>query len=177
MPETDRRRLAVRGTLIGSGVLLVFALGGERLLTALGIPLPAFRAAGGAMLFLIAIEMMFKSRVNRRAATAQDAADEPPDDLAISPLGIPLIAGPGAITSVLLLMSRYRGSYGEQGVVLIAMLAVLAITLATFLTADRLARFVGPTIAEIAARLLGILLAAVAVEYMVVGIHQIWDAG
>jgi multiple antibiotic resistance protein len=177
MPSAQRRRLAIRGTVIGTGVLLAFALGGESLLTALGISLPAFRAAGGAMLFLIAIEMMFKSRVHRRSETAQNAAEEPPEDLAISPLGIPLIAGPGAITSALLLMSRYRGSYMEEGIVLVAMLAVLAIALVTFLAAERLARVVGPTIAEIAARLLGILLAAVAVEYMVVGIRQIWDAG
>lgn len=176
-PGTYRRRLAIRGTLIGTGVLLLFALGGERLLTALGISLPAFRAAGGAMLFLIAIEMMFRRRDNRRGETAQNAADEPPEDLAISPLGIPLIAGPGAITSALLLMSRYRGSYAAEGIILLSMLAVLAITLATFLAAERLSHFVGPTIAEIATRLLGILLAAVAVEYMVVGIRQIWDAG
>ena len=129
------------------------------------------------MLFLIAIEMMFRSRQRRRAETAADATDERPADDAISPLGIPLIAGPGAITSILLLMSRYDGQLAAQGLILAMMLIVLALTLATFLAADRLGRVIGPTLAEIAARLLGILLAAVAVEYMVVGIRQIWNAG
>jgi multiple antibiotic resistance protein len=173
----DRKRLAYRGALIGGSVLLLFAVLGERLLGALGIPLPAFRAAGGAMLFLIAVEMMFQNRVQRRAETAQHAVEEPRvDDIAIFPLGIPLIAGPGAITSALLLTSRHKGAPLEQGIVLAAMLIVLAITLVTFLTAARLGRFVGPTLAGVATRLLGILLAAVAVEYMVVGIHQVWDS-
>jgi multiple antibiotic resistance protein len=173
----DRRRLAIRGTIIGSLVLLLFALAGERLLDALGISIPAFRAAGGALLFMLAVEMMFQRRVERRNETAQNAAGEPQaDDIAIFPLGIPLIAGPGAITSALLLTSRHKGAVEEQGIVLAAMLLVLAITLATFLAAERLGRFVGPTLAGVATRLLGILLAAVAVEYMVVGIRQIWDA-
>jgi multiple antibiotic resistance protein len=98
------------------------------------------------------------------------------DDVAIFPLAIPLIAGPGAITSVLLLTSRYKGAYVEQAIVLGAMLVVLAITLLTFLAADRLGRAIGTTIASVASRLLGILLAAVAVEYVVVGVRQIWDA-
>jgi multiple antibiotic resistance protein len=173
-----KRRMAIRGVTVGSGVLLLFALGGERILGALGISLPAFRAAGGAMLFMLAIEMMFQKRHDRRRETAENAVEEPPptDDAAIFPLGIPLIAGPGAITSALLLTSRHKGAFVEQGIVLGAMLAVLAITLLTFLAADRLGRFIGPTLVAITTRLLGILLAAVAVEYMVVGVRQIWDA-
>ena len=173
----DRRRLAFRGIAVGGGILVLFALGGERLLGALGITLPAFRAAGGAMLFMLAIEMMFQRRHQRRQDTAVNAPDEAPkEDVAIFPLGIPLIAGPGAITSALLLTSRHKGDVIEQGIVLAAILAVLAITLATFLAADRLGRFIGPTLVAITTRLLGILLAAVAVEYMVVGVRQIWDA-
>ena len=173
---TERQRLAFRGAAVGAGVLLLFALGGGRLLSALGISLPAFRAAGGAMLFLIAIRMTFQRDPQRRAETAEDAAGEPPDD-AIFPLGIPLIAGPGAITSVLLLMSRYQGQYAEQSVILAMMALVLGLTLAIFLSAAKLGHAIGPTLAEIATRLLGILLAAVAVEYMVVGVRQIWQAG
>jgi multiple antibiotic resistance protein len=177
MSDHDRTRLAYRGALIGSVVLLLFALGGERLLGALGISLPAFRAAGGAMLFMIAIEMMFQNRVQRRGQTAAEAMEGPAvEDTAIFPLGIPLIAGPGAITSALLLTSRHRGAMVEQAVVLAAMLVVLAITLATFLAAARLGRFIGTTVAGVLTRLLGILLAAVAVEYMVVGIRQIWQS-
>jgi multiple antibiotic resistance protein len=176
MAASEKRRLAYRGTLIGGGVLLLFALGGEDLLSALGISLPAFRAAGGVMLFLTAMEMVFQKRTDRRADSAHDAVAEPPEDLAIFPLGFPLIAGPGAITSVMLLMSRYHGVVAAEGVVLAMMIVVLGLTLATFLAADRLARVIGRTLAEIAARLLGILLAAVAVSYMVVGIRQVWDA-
>jgi multiple antibiotic resistance protein len=177
MTAHNKRRLAIRGTAVGSVVLLLFAVGGERVLGAIGISLPAFRAAGGALLFMIAIEMIFQNRAQRRKETALHAAEEPPvDDVAIFPLAIPLIAGPGAITSVLLLTSRYKGAYVEQAIVLGAMLVVLAITLLTFLAADRLGRAIGTTIASVASRLLGILLAAVAVEYVVVGVRQIWDA-
>jgi multiple antibiotic resistance protein len=177
MDAREKRGLAFRGVAVGSGVLLLFALGGERILGALGISLPAFRAAGGAMLFMLAIEMMFQRRHNRRRETVEKVADEPhPEDVGIFPLGIPLIAGPGAITSALLLTSRHKGEMIEQGIVLGAILAVLLITLLTFLAAERLGRIIGPTIVAITTRLLGILLAAVAVEYMVVGVHQIWDA-
>jgi multiple antibiotic resistance protein len=173
----DRRRLAIRGTLVGSFVLLLFALAGERLLAALGISLPAFRAAGGTLLLLLAIEMIFQRRIQRRSEEAQDVSDEHQvEDLAIFPLGIPLIAGPGAITSALLLTSRYKGAYVEQGIVLGSMLIVLAITMATFLTSERLGKLIGTTLAGVATRLLGILLAAVAVEYIVVGVRQIWNA-
>lgn len=175
MTAAESRRLAYRGVGIGSGILLLFALGGERLLHALGISLPAFRAAGGAMLFIIATEMVFQSRTERRARTAENAAEEPPiEDVSIFPLAIPLLAGPGAITSALLLSSRYRGAPIEQGIVLAAMLFVMLVTLATFLAAERLGRFIGPTLAQIATRLLGILLAAVAVEYIVGGVRQMW---
>jgi multiple antibiotic resistance protein len=173
----DRQRLAIRGTLVGSFVLLLFALAGERLLNALGISLPAFRAAGGALLFLLAIEMIFQRRIQRRSEEARDVIDEPQvEDIAIFPLGIPLIAGPGAITSALLLTSRYKGDLIEQGIVLGAMLIVLALTMLTFLAAERLGKVIVATLAGVATRLLGILLAAVAVEYIVVGVRQIWNA-
>lgn len=177
MTQRDKRRLAIRGVLVGSGILMLFALGGERILAALGISLPAFRAAGGALLFMLAIEMMFQRRIARRQEAAEHVPDEPqPEELGIFPLGIPLIAGPGAITSALLLTSRYKGAMVEQGIVIAAILAVLLVTLGTFLAAERLGRIIGPTIVAITTRLLGILLAAVAVEYVVVGVRQIWDA-
>jgi multiple antibiotic resistance protein len=177
MTLRDKRRLAVRGAAVGAGILMLFGLGGERILGALGISLPAFRAAGGALLFMLAVEMMFQRRVARRQEAAEKAVDEPrPEDLGIFPLGIPLIAGPGAITSALLLTSRHKWAVVEQSIVIVAILAVLFITLLTFLAAERLGRIIGPTIVGITTRLLGILLAAVAVEYMVVGVRQIWDA-
>jgi len=177
MTRRDKRRLAVRGVAVGSAILMLFALGGERILGALGISLPAFRAAGGALLFMLAIEMMFQRRLARRQEAVETVSNDiQPEDVGIFPLGIPLIAGPGAITSALLLTSRYKGEMIEQGIVLVAILAVLLTTLVTFLAADRLGRIIGPTIVAITTRLLGILLAAVAVEYVVVGVHQIWNA-
>jgi multiple antibiotic resistance protein len=126
---------------------------------------------------MLAIEMMFQRRIARRQEATENVPDEPhPEDLGIFPLGIPLIAGPGAITSALLLTSRHKGAMVEQGIVLAAIVAVLLATLATFLAAERLGRIIGPTIVAITTRLLGILLAAVAVEYVVVGVRQIWDA-
>ena len=178
MTPRDKRRLAVRGVAVGAGILMLFALGGERILGALGISLPAFRAAGGALLFMLAIEMMFQRRIARRQEATENVPDESqPEDLGIFPLGIPLIAGPGAITSVLLLMSRNQGALMAQGVILGMMILVLVLTLLTFLASARLARIIGPTLAAIATRLLGILLAAVAVEYMTVGIREIWRGG
>jgi multiple antibiotic resistance protein len=177
MTRRDKRRLAVRGVAVGAAILMLFALGGERILGALGISLPAFRAAGGALLFMLAIEMMFQRRIARRQEAVETVSDDiQPEDVGIFPLGIPLIAGPGAITSALLLTSRHKGEMVEQGIVLVAILAVLLTTLVTFLAADRLGRIIGPTIVAITTRLLGILLAAVAVEYVVVGVHQIWNA-
>ena len=121
--------------------------------------------------------MIFQHRIQRRSQEARDVIDEPQvEDIAIFPLGIPLIAGPGAITSALLLTSRYKGDLIEQGIVLGAMLIVLALTMLTFLAAERLGKIIGATLAGVATRLLGILLAAVAVEYIVVGVRQIWNA-
>jgi multiple antibiotic resistance protein len=171
-----RRQLALRGVCIGGGVLLLFAVAGDPLLHALGVSLPAFRAAGGAMLFLIGLEMMFQRRTQRRSRSADTADETHPEDVSIFPLAIPLIAGPGAITSVMLMMGRTQNDWRAQSVVLGTLVAVLAITYLTFAASNFLSRFVGPTLSEVMTRLLGIILAAVGVEYLVGGLYGAWVA-
>lgn len=173
-----RGQLALRGVGIGGGVLLLFAVAGDPLLRALGVSLPAFRAAGGAMLFLIGLEMMFQRRTQRRSRSADTAASEEPhpEDVSIFPLAMPLIAGPGAITSVMLMMGRAQNDWHAQLIVISTLVVVLAITYATFAASNFLSRFVGPTLSEVMTRLLGIILAAVGVEYLVGGLYGAWVA-
>jgi multiple antibiotic resistance protein len=108
----ERRRMALKGTLIAAVILLGFALFGEPLLRLLGIGLPAFRTAGGVMLLLIALEMVFERRTDRRSRSADELKSVGgPDDISVFPLAIPLLSGPGAITSIMLLMARRRRSW------------------------------------------------------------------
>src|SRR4051812_36925981 len=160
-----RGQLALRGVGIGGSVLLLFAVAGDPLLHALGVSLPAFRAAGGAMLFLIGLEMMFQRRTQRRSRNVDAVEETHPEDVSIFPLAIPLIAGPGAITSVMLMMGRAQNDWRAQLVVLSTLIVVLALTYATFAASNRLSKLVGPTLSEVMTRLLGIILAAVGVEY------------
>lgn len=166
-----RRRVAIRGTLIGGGVLLAFALIGDGLLAALGIGLPAFRIAGGLMLLAIAFEMVFERRALRRTRSAEGARDDPAhEDVAVFPIAIPMVAGPGAITAVVLLMGRHQGDPLGQGMVLAVLAVVLALTLLTFLLARPIERLIGATGTTIASRLLGILLAALAMQFILDGV-------
>jgi multiple antibiotic resistance protein len=166
----QRRRLAFRGTGLAAVVLVVFALAGDRLLTALNIGLPAFRIAGGALLFLLAIDMVFGRHSGVRAPTEREQAEaERRRDIAVFPLAIPLIAGPGAITTVLL--TSGHGSWFMTGVLLAVLAAVLAVTLAALLLSTRIVRLIGETGANVVGRVFGIVLAALAVQFMLDGLH------
>ena len=123
-----RRSMAIRSVLIATGILLFFALLGEELLDALGISLSAFRIAGGIMLFLIAIDMVFEKRTERREHRAQEVSASEAEDVSVFPMAIPMIAGPGSIASVMLLMARREGLQ-ESLLVLGALFATLALTL------------------------------------------------
>lgn len=177
-----RKRMAWRGVLIGGTILVIFAFVGEALLSAIGIGLPAFRIAGGAMLFMIAIEMVFEKRAERRRKNmhppeSDDGQEEhfhEPADISVFPLAIPLISGPGAITAILLLVGSHPGSMVHLGLVLGVLAFVLSLTLAGFLMAETLERVMGETITTIIARLLGVLLAALAVEFIMSGIFDAW---
>ncbi|PVX29828.1 MarC family protein [Sphingomonas pokkalii] len=171
-----RRAMAVRAVTVASIILLGFALFGEALLHALGISLNAFRIAGGIMLFLIALEMVFEKRTERREDRAEKVKAEDPVDISIFPMAMPMIAGPGSIASVMLLMSQSQG-IEQSATVLAAMLAILLLTLVALLAAGPIMRIVGAKIEAVVSRLLGVLLAALAVQFVIDGIRAALAAG
>ena len=174
----ERRRMALKGTLIAAVILLGFALAGEPVLRLLGIGLPAFRTAGGVMLLLIALEMVFERRTERRSRSADELRTVGgPDDISVFPLAIPLLAGPGAITSVMLLMARHQGEPLAQAAVVAVLAAVMGLCVVIFLLVEPLARLLGPTLTHVVSRLLGILLAALAVQYVFDGLRNAFDLG
>ncbi|MDR6848003.1 multiple antibiotic resistance protein [Sphingomonas sp. BE270] len=163
------RAMALRAVLVAAGILLVFALFGEALLHGLGISLASFRIAGGIMLFLIALEMVFEKRTERREDRAAKVAAEPHEDVSIFPMAMPMIAGPGSIASVMLLMGRNEGI--ERSLVVLGALAtILLLTLVSLLAAGPIMRVLGAKIEAVITRLLGVLLAALAVQFVIDGI-------
>jgi multiple antibiotic resistance protein len=174
--RTVRRSIAFRAVATAFGILLVFALFGKAALTALGIGLPAFRIAGGIMLFLIAVEMLFDKRGERRSKNAAEASAEfqesnyNDDDVAYFPLGMPLIAGPGAIAAMILLNEKYSSDLLAQGAVIGVMILVLAITFVLFIIGSRLEWLAGDTFTKIITRLLGLILGALAVQFVLSGL-------
>lgn len=169
-PAGQRRMMAIRSVAIAAGILLFFGLLGEELLKALGISLAAFRIAGGIMLFLIALEMVFEKRTQRRETRAQEVSDNPEhDDITVFPMAIPMIAGPGSIASVMLLMARSDG-LDESLIVLAALAATLLLTLIALLAAGPLMRLLGHRMEAMLTRLLGVILAALAAQFVIDGI-------
>ena len=169
----QRRGIALRGTLIAGGVLVVFGVGGEALLRALGITLPAFRIAGGILLLLLAIEMVFARQSGLRTTTsgeAEEAAHSP--DVAVFPLAVPLLAGPGALASMLLLMGEAGTAIAHQAVVLISLFGVLAATFAILVLGGQILARVGVTGVNVLTRIFGIVLSALAVQYIIDGVQQ-----
>lgn len=170
-PAAYRRQVARKGTLIAAVILLIFAVAGEAGLRQLGIGLPAFRIAGGITLLLLALEMVFERRAQRRSNTAEHLHGEmAPEEIAAFPLAIPLIAGPAAITSVILQMSRVGADLGGQIAVCLALGAVLAVTYGVLTASALIGRWLRPTLVVVLSRLLGLLLAALAVQYLIDGI-------
>ena len=164
------RAMAIRAVVVATLILLVFALFGEPLLAALGIGLDAFRIAGGIMLFLIALDMVFERRTQRREDRAEKIKQTPDvEDVSIFPMAMPMIAGPGSIASVMLLMSRSNG-IEQSATVLAAMLTILALTLLALLAAGPIMRVLGAKIEAVITRLLGVLLAALAAQFVIDGL-------
>lgn len=169
-----QRRAAIRGTLIAGAILVVFVLAGDTLLSALGIGMPAFQVAGGILLFLLAVDMVFARHSGLRSTTEREQREaETRKDISVFPLAIPLIAGPGALTSVLLMVGEQGGDPMVIGTVLAVVFVVLAVTLVSLLSAARIVGFMGETGANVVSRVLGVILAALAVQYVMDG----WDAG
>ncbi|MDT9599462.1 MarC family protein [Sphingosinicella rhizophila] len=176
VPARERQKMAVRSVAIAAGILLFFALLGEDLLRALGISLDAFRIAGGIMLFLIALEMVFEKRTQRRESRAQEINATPEhEDISVFPMAIPMIAGPGSIASAMLLMSRSDG-LDESLTVLAALLAILLLTMVALLAAGALMRFLGHKVEAMITRLLGVILAALAAQFVIDGISASFSA-
>ncbi|GAO40887.1 hypothetical protein SCH01S_52_00700 [Sphingomonas changbaiensis NBRC 104936] len=166
-----RRAMAIRSSMVAGAILLAFAIFGEAFLRSLGISLDAFRIAGGIMLFLIALEMVFEKRQERREHRAEDVKARPAhEDISIFPMGIPMIAGPGSIASAMLLMSRGHG-LAEDLVVLAALAVVLLLTLLALLLAGPLMRLLGYRLEAMITRVLGVILAALAVQFVIDGIR------
>ena len=175
-----RRAMAVKGVALAAAILLGFALAGDRLLQALGIGLPAFRIAGGLLLFLLAIDMVFARQSGLRSTTVGEQHEaEAKQDISVFPLAFPLIAGPGALTTVLLLTAG--GPAGSQGPglgpVLALLAAILALTLLSLLSAGWLLSRLGVTGANVISRLLGLMLAALAVQFVVDGVLAVMRMG
>ncbi|MBS1302809.1 MarC family protein [Loktanella sp. SALINAS62] len=175
MKTSHRRAIAIRACLAGMIILLIFAFTGEALLDFIGISMPAFRIAGGVLLFLTALDMLFERRQQRREDNSSDHLD-PASDPSIYPLAIPLIAGPGAIATIILLTGQADSALGF-GAVLGVMVIVIGIVFALFMAAPLLERALGKTGINVVTRLLGMLLAALAVQFILDGLKGFGLAG
>jgi multiple antibiotic resistance protein len=172
MTRAQRQQVAIRGSVMGFAILTVFALFGASILGALGISMGAFRIAGGLMLFAIAFEMIFEKRNERKEKTTGDAITKDHiHNLAVFPLAIPLIAGPGAISATVLISGTMEGLLGKAQ--LVAVIAVvLGLVFVSLYLAERLNRFLGVTGRALLTRLLGVLLAALSVQFVVDGVKS-----
>jgi multiple antibiotic resistance protein len=170
-----RKRMAFKAVVIATGILVAFAFGGDWLLDQLHVTLDAFRIAGGLLLFLIGVDMLFEKRSERREERAEKVAAEHAahpgreDDISVFPLAIPLIAGPGAIASIMLFFAQEQGAIGRIAV-LAGAGANLLLCLAGLLLAGPLSRLMGATVANVITRIFGILLAALAAQFVVDGV-------
>jgi multiple antibiotic resistance protein len=168
-----RRAMAIRGSLIAGGIMLVFALFGESLLSTLGISLAALRTSGGILLLLIGIDMVF-ARSSGGTSTTDDETQEATgkSDISVFPLATPLIAGPGAMGAAILLMANAQGEWKTQAVVIACLLAVLLMTFIALLAATYIQKVLGVTGLHVISRVFGVLLSALAVQFIFDGIRQ-----
>jgi multiple antibiotic resistance protein len=166
-----KREAAIRGTALGAAILFVFAFVGQGLLDALGIGVSAFRIAGGALLFLLSLDMVFARSSGMRRATSreQEEITEVQEEISAFPLTIPFIAGPGSLTTVLLYTD---GDFRMTAAVMVVLLVVLLLTLASLLLAPRGLELFGESGANVLSRALGVLLAALAVQSLVDGVKE-----
>jgi multiple antibiotic resistance protein len=173
LPRAARRSVALRASLIAGAILIGTALIGDWLFRMLGISLAAFRIAGGLLLFSIAFEMLFGVRMRREGEAAEQALEEHVRNVAAFPLAIPLLAGPGAITATVLLAGRADGNLIRLGVLLAVVALVAVACFVAFIFAGQIGRLLGMTGNIVLSRLLGVLLAALAVQFVVDGIRAL----
>jgi multiple antibiotic resistance protein len=175
LPVAARRQVALRASLIAFVILCGAALIGDWLLKTLGIGLPAFRIAGGLLLFSIASEMVFGVRLVRQSVDAEAALEEHVRNIAAFPLAIPLMAGPGAITAAILLAGRAQGDPVQLAGLLAVIAIVLSLCLTAFLLGGRVSKLLGITGNVVLERLLGVVLAALAVQFVIDGVRAVWS--
>ena len=167
-----RRRMALRSTAVAWSILIFFAFLGQAVLKTLGIDLASFRLAGGIMLFIIALDMVFEKRTERREGRVKEIEGTPEaEDISVFPMAIPMIAGPGSIASIMLLVGRADG-VAEWAIVLSAMTLVILLTLAALLAAGPLMRLIGAKVEAMITRILGVILAALAAQFVIDGLKQ-----
>ena len=165
--------MAIRGTLIGAAILLLFAVIGEALLTGFGISLAALRAAGGILLLLIGIDMVFARSSGGTSTTDEEEREAATkEDISAFPVGMPLIAGPGAMSATILLMASTEGDLVLKAIVIGSLLIILFVTFISMLLAGQLQRVLGVTGMQVIARIFGVLLCALAVQFIFDGIQQ-----
>lgn len=176
MNRAERKQVGLRASVIGFGLLALFAVAGAAILNIFGITLPAFRVAGGLLLFYIAFEMIFERRQERKEKSADIAITKDHiHNIAAFPLAIPLIAGPGAISATVLLSGTFSTA-GERSLLVLIIAACIALTYLVFLLAERVDGFLGETGRSILTRLLGVILAALAVQFVADGIKALMAA-
>ncbi|WP_376092869.1 MarC family protein [Roseomonas sp. CCTCC AB2023176] len=168
----ERREQAMRACGIAFLVLLGFAIFGGWLLRAMGIGLPAMKVAGGLLLFLLAADMVMGSTALRATREEQEAAAETAEDISVFPLAIPLLAGPGAMTTMVLLREQAAGDVAQIALIIGALAVALLVTLAAMLSAAQVARFLGRTGGHVIGRVLGVVLAALAAQIALDGIRE-----
>lgn len=167
----ERRTMALKGTLIGAMILLFFALFGEAVLSSFGITLPALRTAGGVLLLLIAIDMVFARPSGGTSITSEENAEAvASQDISVFPIATPLVAGPGAIGAAILLVADAQGDVAQAAVVIAAMLSIVLLALLLMLTATHIQRLLGVTGLQVLARVMGVVLASLAVQFIFDGI-------
>ena len=164
--------MAFKSVFVGAIILFGFAYTGEFIFSKLGISLDALRIAGGIMLFIIGLNMVFEKRTEKRETRAEEALEdaETPEDISVFPMGIPMIAGPGTMASILLLKSKTETAAQELSI-LLALGAVLLVTLFSFLIAGPLLKLLGQSFTEVLTRVLGVLLATLAAQFIIDGIQ------
>ncbi|MDO4627225.1 MAG: MarC family protein [Pasteurellaceae bacterium] len=164
----DRRKIALKAVVISAGILMFFLVAGQALLEAMQIPLSAFQIAGGLVLLLFALTMIFGEGKPEHEMKMTASLSE----LAVYPLAVPSIASPGAMMAIVLLTDNHRFSFGDQLITTVIMLLVLLTTYLLFLAANRIQRLIGNTGAAIISRVMGLILAAVAMNNMLEGIRE-----
>lgn len=170
-PPSHQRKMAVKGVFIGTLILMFFAFMGKPFLGALGISLDALRIAGGLMLFIIALEMVFEKRTARKQEAAEKM-DEHFEDISVFPVALPLLAGPGAITAIMLAVADAGSNTVAQLAVTAALGVVMLISLVVFLAAGPVMKLLGPTVKAVLTRLLGVILAALATQFVLDGLRN-----